>query len=73
MRTAKLVLGSVLVLGALACIVLLAFFVVWNSVAGPWIGGASFGSLIVLFALGALLFVAGVLVLVNALKKQPNT
>lgn len=73
MRTAKLVLGSVLVLGALACIVLLAFFVVWNSVAGPWIGGADSGSLIVLFALGAVLFVAGVLVLVSALKKQPNT
>jgi hypothetical protein len=72
-RTAKLILGSVLVLGALVCVVVLAFFVVWNSVAGPWIGGASFGSLVVLFSLAAVLFVGGVLVLVSGLKKQPNT
>jgi hypothetical protein len=69
MRTAKLLLGSVLILGALACLVVLAFFVVWNSVAGPWIGGASFGSLVMLFGMAAILFVAGVFAIVSALKK----
>jgi hypothetical protein len=49
--------------------VVLAFFVVWNSVAGPWIGGASFGSLVMLFGMAAILFVAGVFAIVSALKK----
>jgi hypothetical protein len=69
MRTAKLVLGSMLILGALACIVVLAFFRVWNSVAG----GASFGALVVLFGMAAILFVAAVLAIASALEKQPST
>lgn len=70
MQKARLIVAVVLLAGGLVALGLLVVLLAWNSLAGPWIGGASFLTLLVLFVIGALSLVGAVFLLIGLRKKR---
>ncbi len=70
MQKLKWVLGLSMLGGAFVAFGLVVLAIAWNSVAGPWIGGASTWTVVGLFSAGVVLLSGGVILLASALRSR---